>query len=80
MKKQSFIGLGLILGLTGLAACSFQKKGETPEEVPSAGTTATPPEANPMAVQPTPPPQEGMAPMAPAAPEAAPPAPPAPAQ
>lgn len=47
--------LTIVLAGIALAACSFQKKEATVEEVPSAGTTDS------MAVQPTPP-TEGAAP------------------
>ncbi len=65
MKKSLLIVLPLVFGL---AACSFEKKGEN-TEVPSAGTTE-----GGMAVQPSAPEGEAPAePTAPTPPEATPP-------
>ena len=64
MKKSLLIVLPLVFGL---AACSFEKKGEN-TEVPSAGTTE-----GGMAVQPSDPEGEAAEPTAPTPPEATPP-------
>ncbi len=64
MRLNLIATLSVVLALASFSGCSFEKKGEQPAEVPSAGTTE-----GEQAVQPTPPEAPAPAPEQPAAPQ-----------